>query len=309
MARNPYFKDYSGEQNVVEDLTIETIKSMGRDMVYIPRTLVNEDKLFGEDTISKFDDGYQIEMYIASVDGFEGEGDILSKFGIEIRDKMQLIVSRKRFEETVGMYEEITRPREGDLIYFPLSKTLFEINFVEHENPFYQLGKLFTYRLSCEVFTYSHEEIDTGYSNIDTVDENVKKFAVEFDLGTRVSDVTYTNFFEGETIFQVLGVTGGSSLLDNATATSVATDWDANTTKLTLTNIVGTISTATGETIKGAVSGAEYEINSSTTTTLIIPQEPQDNEPMGDNDNLELFRDQDDIFDFTDTDPFSEGDY
>jgi hypothetical protein len=309
MARNPHFKDYSGEQNVVEDLTIETIKTMGRDMVYIPRTLVNVDNLFGEDTISKFDDGYQLEMYIASVDGFEGEGDILSKFGLEIRDKMDLIVSRKRFEETVGAYESTTRPKEGDLIYFPLSKTLFEINFVEHENPFYQLGKLFTYRLSCEVFSYSQEEIDTGYSDIDVVETERKKFAVEFDLGTRVSATAYTNFFEGETIFQVLGVTGATADLANATATSVATDWDNALTKLTLTNIIGTISTSSGETIKGAVSGAEYEINSSTTTTLIIPQEPQDNEPAGDNEEFELTRDQDDIFDFTETDPFSEGGY
>lgn len=309
MARNPHFKDYSGEQNVVEDLTIEIIQTMGRDMVYIPRTLVNVDNLFGEDAISKFDDGYQLEMYVASVDGFEGEGDILSKFGLEIRDKMDLIVSRKRFEETVGAYESTTRPKEGDLIYFPLSKTLFEINFVEHENPFYQLGKLFTYKLSCEVFTYSQEEIDTGYSEIDVVETERKKFAVEFDLGTRVSATAYTNFFEGETIFQVLGVTGATAALANATATSVATEWSSGTTKLTLTNIIGTISTSTGETIKGAVSGAEYEINSSTTTTLIIPHEPQDNEPAGDNEEFELLRDQDDIFDFTETDPFSEGGY
>jgi hypothetical protein len=309
MARNPHFKDYSGEQNVVEDLTIETIKAMGKDMVYIPRTLVNTDDLFGEDTQSKFDDGYQLEMYVASVDGFEGEGDVLSKFGIEIRDKMDLIVSRKRFEETVGIYEEITRPKEGDLIYFPLSKTLFEINFVEHENPFYQLGKLFTYRLSCEVFTYSQEEIDTGYTDIDTVEDEIKKFAIEFDLGTRISGVAATNFFEGESVFQVSGVTGDTALLANATATATATDWSSSNTKLTLTNIVGTISTSTGQTLRGAVSGAEYEINSSTTTTLIIPQEPQDNEPAGDNEDIELFRDQDDIFDFTDTDPFSEGDY
>jgi hypothetical protein len=309
MARNPYFKDYSGEQNVVEDLTIETIKSMGRDMVYIPRTLVNKDELFGEDTISKFDDGYQLEMYIASVDGFEGEGDVLSKFGIEIKDRMELIVSRKRFEETVGIYESTTRPKEGDLIYFPLSKTLFEINFVEHENPFYQLGKLFTYKLSCEVFTYSQEEIDTGYTDIDTVEDEIKKFAIEFDLGTRISGVAATNFFEGESVFQVSGVTGDTALLANATATATATDWSSSNTKLTLTNIVGTISTSTGQTLRGAVSGAEYEINSSTTTTLIIPQEPQDNEPAGDNEDIELFRDQDDIFDFTDTDPFSEGDY
>ena len=307
MARNPYFKDYSGEQDIVEDLTIETIKTMGRDMVYIPRTLIDKDELFGEDTVSKFDDGYEVEMYIQSVDGFEGEGDVLAKFGIQIKDKIELIVSRKRFEEAVGSYENITRPKEGDLIFFPLSNTLFEINFVEHENPFYSLGKLFTYKISCEVFTYSQEDIDTGYSAIDKVEDERKHFAIELDVGTRVSSSTYINYFEGETIFQVLGSTGAA--LVDATATAVVTDWDANTTKLTVTNIVGTLSTATSETVKGAVSGAEYELNSSTTTTVIIPHEPQDDAPAGDNEDFELLRDQDDIFDFTETDPFSEGNY
>jgi len=309
MARNPHFKEYSGEQNVAEDLTIETIKAMGKDMVYIPRSLVNEDKLFGEDVLSKFDDGYQLEMYIQSVDGFEGEGDILSKFGLEIRDRVELIVSRKRFEEAVGSYENITRPREGDLIFFPLSKTLFEINFVEHENPFYQLGKLYTYKLSCEVFTYSQEVIDTGYTDVDTIEDVSKKFAIEWDLGTRVSSSTYTNFFEGETVFQVSGVTGATAALGDATSTAVVTDWDSTLTKLTVTNIVGTINVSASETIKGAVSSAEYPITTSTTTTIIIPNEPEDNKPIGDNEDIELFRDQDDIFDFTDVDPFSEGDY
>jgi hypothetical protein len=309
MARNPHFKEYSGEQNVLEDLTIETIKAMGKDMVYIPRTLVNEDKLFGEDLISKFDDGYQLEMYIQSVDGFEGEGDILSKFGLEIRDRVELLVSKKRFEQTVGDYESVTRPKEGDLIYFPLSKTLFEINFVEHENPFYQLGKLYTYKLSCEVFTYSHEEIDTGYTDIDSVESSTKKFAIEWDLGTRVSSSVYTNFFEGETVYQVSGVTGATAELANATSTAVVTGWDSTLTKLTVTNIVGTINVSASETIKGAVSSAEYPITTSTTTTLIIPHEPEDDSPIGDNEDIELIRDQDDIFDFTDTDPFSEGEY
>jgi len=309
MARNPYFKEYSGEQNTVEDLTIEIIQTMGKNMVYIPREFVNKDDLFGEDTLSKFEDGYELEMYITSIDGFEGEGDILAKFGLEIRDRVGLVVSRKRFEQTVGSYENLKRPREGDLIYFPLSKTLFEINFVEHENPFYQLGKLYTYALSCEVFTYSQEEINTGYSDIDIVEDERKKFAVEFDLGTRVSASTATNFFEGETVYQVSGVTDGSAALENATATAVATDWSSTDTKLTLTNIVGTISTSTDETLKGAVSGAEYKITSSTTTTVIVPQEPEDDKPAGDNEDIELLRDQDDIFDFTETDPFSEGDY
>ena len=309
MARNPYFREYTGEQDLAEDLTIEIIKTMGKDMVYIPRTLVNEDELFGEDTLSKFDDGYELEMYVASVDGFEGEGDIISRFGLEIRDRMSLVVSKKRFQNEVGVYEDITRPREGDLIYFPLSKTLFEINFVEHENPFYQHGKLYTYLLSCEVFTYSQEEIDTGYTDIDKVEDERKQFAIELDLGTRHSSTSYVNFFEGETVYQVSGTTGSSATLGNATATAVATDWDSATTKLTITNVVGSLSTTTGETIKGAVSGAEYEISTKTTTTIIIPQETEDNKPIGDNEDIELFRDQDDIFDFTDTDPFSEGNY
>ena len=309
MARNPYFKDHSGEQNIVEDLTVEMIKTMGRDMIYIPRTLVDVDNIFGEDDISKFDDGYEVEMYIQSVDGFEGEGDILTKYGLQIKDRVELVLARKRFDQAIGQYENTTRPKEGDLIYFPLSNTLFEINFVEHENPFYQLGKLYTYRLSCEVFTYSGEEIDTGFTDVDKVESDRKKFAIELGLGTRISGVTETNYFEGETVYQVSGITGSSALLGNATGTAVVTDWDSSTTKLTVTNIVGTISTATSETIRGAVSGAEYEVSSSTTTTLIIPQEPEDNEPIGDNEELELTRDQDDIFDFIETDPFSEGDY
>lgn len=309
MARNPYFKDHSGEQDIVEDLTIEMIKTMGRDMVYIPRTLVDVDTIFGEDDISKFDDGYEVEMYIQSVDGFEGEGDILTKYGLQIKDRVELVLARKRFDQAIGQYENTTRPKEGDLIYFPLSNTLFEINFVEHENPFYQLGKLYTYRLSCEVFTYSGEEIDTGYTDIDKIESDRKKFAIELGLGTRISGVTETNYFEGETVYQVSGITGSSALLGNATGTAVVTDWDASTSKLTVTNIIGTISTATDETLRGAVSGAEYEVSSSTTTTLIIPQEPEDNETVGDNEELELTRDQDDIFDFTETDPFSEGDY
>ena len=307
MARNPHFKEYTGEQDIVEELTIEIIKTMGKDMVYIPRTLLNKDELFGEDSTSKFDDGYEMEMYIQSVDGFEGEGDVMGRFGIQIRDRIELIISRKRFEESVGSYENTIRPKEGDLIFFPLSNTLFEINFVEHENPFYSLGKLYTYKLSCEVFTYSEEEIDTGYSDIDKIETERKKFAIELSLGTRISASTVTNYFEGETVFQVLGSTAAS--LADATATAVVTDWDSTLTKLTVTNIVGTLSNASLETVKGAVSGAEYELSSQTTTTLILPQEPEDNKPAGDNEDIELIRDQDDIFDFTDVDPFSEGSY
>ena len=171
MAKNSYFRDVSSENDLLHDLTIESIKIHGRDMVYIPRTLVNEDQLFSEDTISKFENGVEIEMYINSIDGFGGDGDFISKFGLEIRDSVELIVSKRRFEESFSHDGTIIRPREGDLIFFPLSKGLFEIKFVEHENPFYQLGKLYTYRLSCELFRYSHEKLDTGWSAIDGLED------------------------------------------------------------------------------------------------------------------------------------------
>ena len=167
------------------------------------------------------------------------------------------------------------------------------------------MGKLFTYKLSCEVFTYSQEVIDIGYSEVDKVEDERKKFAIELDMGTQISSDTYLNYFEGETIFQVLGSTAAA--LADATATAVVTDWDAATTKLTVTNIVGTLSTSALETVKGAISLAEYELSTQTTTTLIVPNQPEDNKPSGDGDDIELLRDQDDIFDFSDVDPFSEG--
>ena len=308
MAINPYFKKYSGDASIIEDLTIETIKAMGHDFIYIPRTLVNVDELFGEDTLSKFDDGYELEMYIQNVDGFEGEGDILTKFGLEIRDRMTLVLSKSRFENTIGIHEgEITKPREGDLIYFPLSKTLFEINFVEHENPFYQLGKLYTYVLSCEVFTYSQEDIDTGISDIDNVEAERQYFMVNLELGNAITTGA-TAYYEGEKVFQISGSTGGT--FSDATVTANVIDWNAAGKTLGISNISGTLNTGETDSIKGASSGVEYYISTTETTTVIIPQEPnQTNEDSGDNDEFGFIADTENIFDFTDIDPFSEGNY
>ena len=307
MSINPYFKKYSGDANVVEDLTIETIKAMGHDFVYIPRTLVDVDDLFGEDLISKFDDGYELEMYIQNVDGFEGEGDILTKFGLEIRDRMTLVVSKRRFEKTVATYEsKIKRPREGDLIYFPFSKTLFEINFVEHENPFYQLGNLYTFVLNCEVFTYSQEDIDTGISDIDKVESDRQDFMINLQLGNLISGAT--GYYQGETVFQVSGSTGGA--YSSATSTANVVAWNATGKTLGISNLSGTLSTGATESIKGASSGVEYYISSTETTTVIIPQEPAStNEDSGENDEFGFEADKENIFDFTDIDPFSEGNY
>lgn len=169
MAVNPYFYNYGNEQNLVEDMTIEIIKATGQDCLYVPRQYLNIDKIFGENPASSFTKTYTLEMYLQSYKGFEGT-DIISQFGIEIKDKVTLVFARKRFNEEVTLNDiTITRPREGDLIYFPTSKSLFEINFVEHENPFYPLGKLYSYYITAELFTYSYEKINTNISYIDSV--------------------------------------------------------------------------------------------------------------------------------------------
>ena len=172
---NFYFNNFenSMEQRLIEDLIIESIKIYGMEIFYMPRTIVNEDLLFSEDTLSTFDDAYPIEMYIKSVDGFEGDGDFLSKFGLEIRDAVTLTVARRRFSEEIEDIEttkDIGRPAEGDLIYLPLNGKIFEVKFVEHESIFYQMGSLQVYDLRCELFEYSHEQLNTGIDVIDSIE-------------------------------------------------------------------------------------------------------------------------------------------
>jgi|DEB0MinimDraft_4_1074332.scaffolds.fasta_scaffold08993_2 hypothetical protein len=217
MATNKYFNNfsYAREQDLVEDLTIEAIKIYGHDVKYIPKTIVARDNLFGEDPLMKFTTAADVEMYIKNVEGFEGEGDLLSRFGLQIRDEMTFTLARKRFDQirTEKLMTEVgynllteqantavpsrqfltgnnetesivleagtangysissNRPLEGDLIYFPMVDKIFEIKFVEHEQIFYQTGRLQTYDLRCELFSYSSEKLDTGYSEIDIVED------------------------------------------------------------------------------------------------------------------------------------------
>ena len=178
---NLYFNNYShqNQQWLIEDLVIESIKIYGIEVQYMPRTLVAEDTIWGEDTLSKFEDAYPLEMYIKNVDGFEGEGDFLSKFGLEIRDEMTLTVAQRRFSEEISLADSTTptdatdgigRPSEGDLIYFPLNGKIYEVKFVEHESIFYQMGSLQTYDLRCELFEYSHQQLNTGVTEIDGIE-------------------------------------------------------------------------------------------------------------------------------------------
>ena len=176
MATNLYFtQGRKSEQNLYEDLIIESLKMYGQDVYYMPREVVNRDTFFDDDNVSRFDDAYKIEMYIENVDGFDGEGDLFTKFGVEIRDAATFIVSRRRWGNQIAQFESTEdkpfyRPREGDLIMLPLSGSIFEITKVEDESPFYQLKDLPTFRMRAELFEYNDEDFDTGVESIDNVE-------------------------------------------------------------------------------------------------------------------------------------------
>ena len=171
--RNLYFSDkVRSEQNLYEDIIIESLKIYGQDVYYLPRDLVGEDKIFGHDVPSRFNSSHKIEMYIENVEGFDGEGDLFTRFGVEIRDEATFVVSRRRWDQTVGGDNDINseRPREGDLIYLPLSKSMFQITHVEHELPFYQLANLPVFKCRAQLFDYNSEDFDTGIEEIQDIE-------------------------------------------------------------------------------------------------------------------------------------------
>lgn len=172
MATNVFFNNFqsSQEQNLIEDLIIESVRIYGHDVYFMPRSRVAFDQIYGEDTLSEFNLAIMMEMYIKSIDGFQGDGDFMSKFGLEIRDQVTFTISQRVFgQETGSSGLELIRPNEGDLIFFPLNSKIFEIKFVEHEAVFYQLGALQTYDLTCELFVYSSERFSTGIQVIDNL--------------------------------------------------------------------------------------------------------------------------------------------
>ena len=181
MALNPHFLQGSrGEQRLVQSLINEHLKIYGVEVTFIPRKFVNQSTIIEEVTASKFDDNFLIEAYVENYDGYAGAGDVLTKFGMSLRDEVTLTISKERFEEFISPFMEAdddielsSRPREGDLVFFPLGQRLFEIKFVEHEEPFYQLGSNYVYKLKCELFEYEDEVIDTDIAAIDTQVDDV----------------------------------------------------------------------------------------------------------------------------------------
>jgi hypothetical protein len=177
MALNPFFLQGSkNEQRLIQDLINEQLKIYGIDVIYIPRKFVRKQTIIKEVQSSKFNDNFSIEAYVNNYDGYTGQGDLLTKFGMSLKDELSLIISKERFEDFISTFldesdteiEVSSRPREGDLVYFPLGQRLFEVKFVEHEVNFYQLGKLYVYELKCELFEYEDEVIDTTIDEIDT---------------------------------------------------------------------------------------------------------------------------------------------
>ena len=296
MAKNPYFKlGTNSEQNVVENLIIECLQIYGQEMFYIPRTLVSKDEILGEDRLSEFKNAYPIEMYFENVDGFGGNGAFMSKFGLMIEQSATLVVARKRWQQAVAQYGQTilpNRPAEGDLLYFPLTGGLFEIKFVQHQNPFYQIGKLYTYKLDIELFQYASERIDTGYNVIDDF-ESLKTFDI---------DTSVTKFG----MIDSIQVTNGGTGYTSATVSITSTTGKDATAIVVISN--GTISainvTNPGSGYKDATVVIAGDGSGATATATLI-NDIDKVESYGDNNSFK--REAESII-FNDRNPFGEVD-
>ena len=300
MATNQYFNPFpanqiTNEQLLVEDLLIESMKIYGMDTLYLPRTSRDTvDFLYGEDTLKQYVQSFPLEMYLENIQGFEGEGDFVSKFGLEIRDEITLLVSRRRFVHTVRELADINRPREGDLVYVPLTDAFFEISFVEHENEqamFYTLGRgrganVYVYALKLRKFVFSNELVLTGNP---TIDDKIKDYYPRTRItlsgdGTGQYDVN-------ETVFQSSDLT-----LANASVQAVVHTFVANT-HMDVIRVQGTFTSAN---VIGETSNATFTVSTSDdTATMNTAFESID-------DNARIEADADGILDFSETNPFGE---
>lgn len=242
MARNVYFSHGTkDEQYLIEDLIVESLAIYGQDFYYIPRTLVAKDDILGEDRLSEFKSSFPIEMYLESVDGFEGQGAFIQKFGLMMEQSATLTVSRRRWDQLVGRFGRTqlpNRPNEGDLLYFPLTKGLFEIKFVKHQDPFYQLGKLYVYQLQVELFQYASEHIDTGHKEID-VFETLKSYDTEFSRNATgsVTKATITRAGSGYTSKPAVAIVGGGGDQGNQPASLAITMASGSVASVDITNV------------------------------------------------------------------------
>ena len=296
MATNVYFNPFpssqiTSEQLLVEDLVIEAMQIYGMDIFYLPRSSRDQvDYLYGEDTLKQYVTAYPIEMYLENVTGMDGEQDFISKFGLEIRDELTFLVSRRRFAATVSS----NRPLSGDLIYIPLIRNIFEITHVEHENDqamFYTLGRgrggnVYVYGLKLKQYVFSNEIIQVGVSEID---DQIRNYYPRTNVALSAGGTG--QFINDEIVYQ------SANTLANATATAVVHDFTPNS-QVTIIKTIGTF--ASGGTIKGNTSGAIWTINTSDDLVAL------DNAFEDIIDNNRIQAEANAIIDFTDTNPFGE---
>lgn len=265
-------------------MSVESLRMFGHETYYLPREIVEEDTILGEDVQSKFGDAYSVEMYLENTDGFEGDGDLMSKFGVQVRDQATFVISLRTWERFISLDSNLTtslRPNEGDLIYFPMSGSMFEIKFVEHENPFYQVGKLFVFKLQCELFEYSGEDFDTG-TVVDLV-ENEQAYTIEMQVSNTSGDFVIQEVlnYSGAATGEVIGWTPGPT---------------GNIRKLTIKDVTRTL--AVGDTLVGASSGKTVVIESITDVLTFAND--------GDAQNKDFEDKADGYLDFSETNPFGE---
>ena len=306
MATSVYFSGaVRSEQDLYEDLVTESIKVFGQDVVYLPRESLGEDALLNEEW-SQFTQAYPVEMYLENVEGFEGDGNLLGKFGLEIRDQANLVVTKRRWDQAVGqnIVNGQAQPNEGDLIYMTMTQRLFEIKYVEPKSPFYQLQDLPSYTLTAELFEYNDQHFDTGYDEID---------AIEWDNATAYSYIVTANtanFELGELVTQWTG--SNDSAGDPINIEGYVAGWEGTEARITIisphqsTNGDGTFMTfsvqsATTKKLIGKNSGTQtyITIDQSGTTKTFYNQDP-----FADNDEFEVAGD--DVIDFTESNPFGD---
>ena len=212
MAKNVYFSGgTTTEQTLYEDLIIESLKIYGHDVYYLPREIVKEDDLFGEDVLSKFDENYMIEMYVSNYEGFEGDGTLMTKFGVRITDEATFVIAKRRWEDLIAASNNLVssfRPNEGDVIYFPLTGQLFQIKFVEHEKPFRMLNDIQTYNLVTEVMEYTGERLETGVEEIDDITRDIG-YSLTLKLTDGLKDILVTSNGTGYTAGSAVTFSGG----------------------------------------------------------------------------------------------------
>ena len=296
MSINPYFKkNYSSEkeQKLYDDLMTESIQIHGIDVLYLPREIQKINSVFQDVDVSRFTQTHEVEMFIDNIEGFQGDGDFLSKFGVEIRDTLEMTVMVKRFESL-----SIGKPKEGDLVYFPFTKQLFEIMFVEDEQIFYTLGEKFVFRLKMELFEYSNQIIETGISDIDDI-----SFKESYSIQLPVSSST-GDFIVGQKVFQ--GDSYDSSI-SRGTVSKWVKETSGNLGSLDLTIVRGKF--LENEQVKSVSDSSGNFV----TCQLDLPDNYEEIELEDINseldDNIDFEKEADKVIDFTENNPFSEDDY